>query len=157
AAPGRMPTEAVFKDILSASSRADLDSRTSAYWLDLSAPTDARPFFFNQLRVFDLRNLALAFQDIRRDGMFDIGHGLAASGNLSALLTLFMLIALSAYAVVKVILVPARASIGGVAPELARHGSIYFLLIGIGFMFVEIGMIQRISVFMGHPVYALSI
>ena len=28
----------------------------------------------------------------------------------------------------------------------------YFLLIGLGFMFIEIGLIQRISVFMGHPI-----
>ena len=41
--------------------------------------------------------------------------------------------------------------------RLAWIGSAYFLLIGLGFMFVEIGLIQRISVFLGHPVYALSI
>jgi hypothetical protein len=41
--------------------------------------------------------------------------------------------------------------------RLALTGSAYFLLIGLGFMFVEIGIIQRISVFLGHPVYALSI
>jgi hypothetical protein len=40
---------------------------------------------------------------------------------------------------------------------LALLGSGYFLLIGLGFMFAEIGLIQRISVFLGHPVYALSI
>jgi hypothetical protein len=41
--------------------------------------------------------------------------------------------------------------------RLAWIGSAYFPLIGLGFMFVEIGLIQRISVFLGHPVYALSI
>jgi hypothetical protein len=33
----------------------------------------------------------------------------------------------------------------------------YFSLIGAGFMFVEIALIQRLSVFLGHPVYALGI
>ena len=36
-------------------------------------------------------------------------------------------------------------------------GTIFFLLIGLGFMFIEIGVMQIMSVFMGHPVYALSI
>jgi hypothetical protein len=36
-------------------------------------------------------------------------------------------------------------------------GSVYFALIGLGFMFVEIGLIQRISIYLGHPVYGMSI
>jgi len=56
-----------------------------------------------------------------------------------------------------VILLPARSSVYMVDRRLALIGSAYFLLIGLGFMFVEIGLIQRISVFLGHPVYALSI
>jgi hypothetical protein len=34
---------------------------------------------------------------------------------------------------------------------------VYFALIGIGFMMAEIALLQRISVFLGHPVYALSV
>ncbi|MCX7011148.1 MAG: hypothetical protein NTW86_01040, partial [Candidatus Sumerlaeota bacterium] len=33
----------------------------------------------------------------------------------------------------------------------------YFMLIGAGFMFVEIALMQRLSVFLGHPIYALGI
>ena len=33
----------------------------------------------------------------------------------------------------------------------------YFILIGIGFMAVEIGLLQRMSVFLGHPIYSLSV
>ena len=33
---------------------------------------------------------------------------------------------------------------------------LYFLLIGIGFMFAEISMIQRFILFLGHPVYSIS-
>ena len=36
-------------------------------------------------------------------------------------------------------------------------GTIYFALIGVGFMMVEIALLQRMSVFLGHPVYALSV
>src|SRR5690606_15950059 len=41
--------------------------------------------------------------------------------------------------------------------RLAFGGSAYFLLIGVGFMFVEIALLQRLSLFLGHPVYSLAI
>ena len=31
------------------------------------------------------------------------------------------------------------------------------MLIGIGFMMAEIALLQRMSVFLGHPIYALSV
>jgi hypothetical protein len=36
-------------------------------------------------------------------------------------------------------------------------GTVYFALIGVGFMMIEIALLQRMSVFLGHPVYALSV
>jgi hypothetical protein len=53
--------------------------------------------------------------------------------------------------------VPSLPSIRQVDTRVATFGSAYFLLIGFGFMFVEIGLIQRISVYLGHPVYGLAI
>ena len=78
-------------------------------------------------------------------------------GNFLAMGTLFLLILLSLFAVFVTIILPARSSINHIEPRLAILGTIYFLLIGLGFMFIEIGVMQRMSVFMGHPVYALSI
>ena len=85
------------------------------------------------------------------------GRSLAVVGNLIAIGTLFLLILLSSLAVVVAIILPARSSLHKVEPRLALVGSAYFLLIGLGFMFIEIGLIQRISVFIGHPIYALSV
>src|SRR4029077_12428451 len=33
----------------------------------------------------------------------------------------------------------------------------YFALIGLGFMFVEIGLLSRLNVFLGHPTLALAV
>lgn len=47
-------------------------------------------------------------------------------------------------------------------PPLEKGGKegflflLYFLLIGIGFMFAEISMIQKFILFLGHPVYSIS-
>jgi hypothetical protein len=78
-------------------------------------------------------------------------------GNFLAMGTLFLLILLSLFAVFATIILPARSSINHIEPRLAILGSIYFLLIGLGFMFIEIGVMQRMSIFIGHPVYPLSI
>jgi hypothetical protein len=39
----------------------------------------------------------------------------------------------------------------------ARWLFVYFLAIGAGFMFVEISQIEHLSIFLGHPVYGLSV
>jgi hypothetical protein len=44
-----------------------------------------------------------------------------------------------------------------VTPRIALLGTLYFVLIGLGFMFIEIGLIQRISIYLGHPVYGMAI
>jgi hypothetical protein len=54
-------------------------------------------------------------------------------------------------------IVPSLPSIRRVTPRIAVLGSVYFVLIGLGFMFVEIGLIQRISIYLGHPVYGMAI
>jgi hypothetical protein len=59
--------------------------------------------------------------------------------------------------VIATILIPLRPALRHVGARLAISGTAYFALIGIGFMCVEIGLLQRMSVFLGHPIYALSI
>jgi len=157
ATPGQIPGDPVFADLLSATSTEDLNQRARKYWLDVSAPTDARPFFFNQLRLFNLTNLKLFAQEYRRTNSTTMRDSLVIVGNVVAVSTPFLLILLSLGAVIVTILLPIRSSIQQVEPRLAVLGSAYFLLIGLGFMFIEISLIQRISIFMGHPTYALSI
>lgn len=144
-APAASP---LLERIVSAADRETLQRATGDSYLDLSAPTDARPFFFNQLRLdrlFDQDLFAMA----SRPGVY--------GGNLSATLTLAMLILISAVLVAVTIIVPLRSSVSDTALTPTVAGTLYFALIGIGFMMVEIALLQRISVFLGHPVYALSV
>jgi hypothetical protein len=68
-----------------------------------------------------------------------------------------MLILISAILVVATIVIPLRSTLSAAASALAIAGTGYFALIGIGFMMAEIALLQRMSVFLGHPVYALSV
>jgi hypothetical protein len=72
-------------------------------------------------------------------------------------LTLLLVTALSCGLVIATVVVPTIPSIRQTPGWLAWSGTLYFMLIGLGFMFVEIGLIQRISVYLGHPVYGLAI
>ncbi|RPJ29922.1 MAG: hypothetical protein EHM35_13035 [Planctomycetaceae bacterium] len=157
ASPDQTATEPVIGDLLSATSPSDLDARSSRYSLDVSPPTDTRPFFFNQLRLSNMVDLDFVRDQYQRTRSVLAGASLVVLGNIAAMGTLFLLIGLSLLAVIFVIILPARSAIHKVEPRLAWLGSAYFLLIGLGFMFIEIGLIQRVSVFMGHPVYALSV
>ena len=74
-----------------------------------------------------------------------------------ATITLAVVVALSTMLVLITTIVPSLPSISRVTPRIAVLGSVYFVLIGFGFMFVEIGLIQRISIYLGHPVYGMSI
>jgi hypothetical protein len=148
--PDAPPTNELLREIVVGPDAAALAALSAAHHLDVTAPTDERPFFFNQLRLTDALPMLSAFATVAS------GPGVL-SGNLSATLTLLMLIALSAVLVLLTIVIPAAPSLRQVPRRLVGAGTVYFLLIGFGFMFVEIGLIQRLSLFLGHPVYGLAI
>lgn len=137
----------VLSEIMGATTPQGLNEAVAKYPLDLSAPTDDRPFFFNQLRITDPASFWLAV-----DSKFGVGRG-----NLVATITLAVVVALSTILVLITTIVPSLPSIRRVTPRIAVLGSVYFVLIGLGFMFIEIGLIQRISIYLGHPVYGMAI
>jgi hypothetical protein len=139
----------MLRSILSAETSAQLDAAAEGAELNCSAPTDEDPYFFNMLR---LRHLGLAFST--KEGV--------ARGNLLATLTLLGLMVTLATVAVATIIVPLllKSLSGGAinAPTRALWcGALYFSLIGAGFMLTEIALIQRLTVLLSHPMYALGI
>jgi hypothetical protein len=151
--PNRRPASEVLEAIVSAGSLDELQSRTSTLELDLTPPTDDRPFFFNQL---PLQRPGQVMTWARQRFSQGAPEGVA-SGNLAATVTLLTLLVIAAGLVTLTIIVPAGRALRDVGARLVVGGSAYFVLIGVGFMAVEIGLVQRMSVFLGHPIYSLSI
>jgi hypothetical protein len=110
--------------------------------LDLSAPTDNRPFFFNLLRPRDW--LQAGDVDPTRNP------------NVVAVAMLINLLIVVAVLTVLCVVVPLALTPN--RPPLAEHGSllVYFATIGLGFMLVEVALLQRLTVFLGHPTFALT-
>lgn len=147
--PGRPPENKILRKIVSAASLEELNRAIAKEPLNYEPPTDENPYFFNMLR---LNNLGVAAR----------GHPGVLKGNLVAVLTLVKLIFSLLLIAVATIVVPLFVKSISDRTWKQSHGTLwpgalYFSLIGAGFMFVEIGLIQRLSVFLGHPVYALGI
>jgi hypothetical protein len=146
------PSESPLINAIAASdSIAEINRTVASSPLDLSVPTDNRPFFFNQLRLGHLGWSLKAVQ-----GPHSYSGGVVA-GNLLATATLVLILALSIVAVLLTILLPLRSAARGSPRKLVVAGTGYFLLIGLGFMLGEIAILQYFSVYLGHPIYALGV
>ena len=147
--PDRTPASEIAASIVASNTDEALARATSGLKLDLAPPTDDRPFFFNQLPLNDLRALLDTNISIVTQGV--------VQGNLRATATILVLVGISLILVIGTIVIPLRPAVRDVGRRLAWSGTAYFFLIGAGFIFFEIALMQRMSVFLGHPTYSLSI
>ncbi len=145
-APNQPPESQLLAAITESHDLIALDRAADAPYLDLRVPTDNRPFFFNQLR----------FSDIPKALLGHLGFGVVA-GNLWASVGLVVILFISIVAVIATILVPLRGAARECSGPLIVFGSLYFSLIGMGFMLTEIALLQRFSVYLGHPIYSLGV
>jgi hypothetical protein len=112
--------------------------------LDLSAPTDDRPFFFHTLRWRSLFRADLYAQGI-------------TAFNMSAVFVLAALLVVTVGLTGLCIIVP--LALTGDRRVVAGNAVlfVFFGAIGTGFMLIEISQMQRLSVFLGHPTYGLTV
>jgi hypothetical protein len=130
--------------------------------LDVAPVPDDRPFFFHLFRPRDtLASLRFALLDALGLGGAPppIGlsreHALLLQAKLAALLALFAVV---------LILGPLVRLLRRPAGRAAREGGIgatlgwaaYFSALGLGFILVEVSLIQRYVLFLGHQVVAIS-
>jgi spermidine synthase len=145
--PGETVEHSMLAKILSARSLSQLESRVSQAKFNLSPPTDENPYFFNMLRLENLGS-ALKTQSVG-GGVID--------GNLTATITLITLIGILGFLTLMAIIVPLLLYYSREKKTVPFSSALFFCLIGAGFMSLEIAFLQRLTVFLGHPIYALSV
>ena len=146
--PEARPSNQVMQEILSQKDQASLTAYGDSAEVNLSAPTSVRPFFFNMVRLTDIGSIVrLAAKDTK--GSL-VGHARATLNLLVIILFSFLMTGL-------VIILPLWGSVRSIAPRVAASLSGYFLLIGLGFMFIEVTLLQTMSVYLGHPIYGLGV
>ncbi len=149
--PRRLPSQPLLRALIAQPDPPALAAFAASQALDLSPPTDDRPFFFNMLRPGHW----LA------DGDTVDHQDFAFLGNLQATQTLvhatLVSIILTIVAVFGPLWLRRRALAAAGAPSFVVAACAYFALIGLGFMFVEIALLSRVGVLLGHPTLALAV
>ena len=119
-------------------------SFVSRYIYDLTSPVDDRPFFHHFSRL-DMGTLTTQLG--RRSRSYaEIGKLLLVAAAVQALILAFTLIIAP--------MIPVLGIPGGKTEQLLVIT--FFSAIGFGFMFLEMGLLQRLEIYLGHPVYAAA-
>jgi hypothetical protein len=115
------------------------------YPLDISPATDNRPFFFNVVRLGDLGKDEFTKSAI---------YGFGAEATRTLIITLVITLILAA----GLIILP--LGVGQTSALKHHRGGVfigYYALLGLGFIIVEIPMLQKMNLYMGNPTYALVV
>ena len=134
-----------------------LEQAIATHPLNIAAPTDDTPFFFHMLRLRDVFNVS-RWQD---QGI--VRFNMTAVGILGVLMVTVTILT-AACIVLPLAIARSRGVALARSKDSARHSRVdiaphlvYFGAIGLGFMLVEISQVQRLAIFLGHPVYSLSV
>ena len=120
-----------------------LDAWLARYAFDVSAVTDDDPFFWHFLRFRNAIGRPTASYDLEQ--------------SLGERLLLLLLAITTGFAAICLLgpLVLRRSAMSGV-PYPLRLGT-FFAAIGLGFVLLEVGLIQRLTLFLGYPTHTLSV
>jgi hypothetical protein len=118
-----------------------------SYAYNVSPVSDSAPFFFFTLKTRHVIENILA----------GTGRGMDWRINLGVVV-LGMLLIISIVAVLAFLILPlALHRHRQHAPKTGIVALLYFIAVGFGFILVEISLIQRFVLFLGHPTYALTV
>src|SRR5580765_7326014 len=138
------PAAAAFRDLIESNDPAGF-ARSYAY--NVSPVSDSAPFFFFTLKTRHVIENILA----------GTGRGMDWRINLGVVV-LGMLLIISIVAVLAFLILPlALHRHRQDAPKTGIVALLYFIAVGFGFILVEISLIQRFVLFLGHPTYALTV
>ena len=138
------PGATAFRDLLLA---RDPQRFYDSYRFDVRPLPDDRPFFFYTVQPRDIWGFVRAFNRESADYKINL-----------ALSSLFALLGVSAVATLVTLLLPPLL----LGARLPRERGVawflpYFLLLGAGYIIVQVGLIQKLILLLGHPTYALTV
>jgi hypothetical protein len=145
--PGRTPGDPLLGAIVSSPSLDALLETVADQPLDFTPPTDRRPYFFNLVKPSRL--------------LADFAHftgGAIATGNLMATVVLIVLCGITLLLATLTIRLPLeRRGRPSMPASTFPIAVAYFGCLGAGYMMVQIPLMQRFSVYLGHPTWSIAI
>jgi hypothetical protein len=122
--------------------------------LDVAPTTDDRPFFFHTTRLRNHWSVAPILRLFGVQVERPDNPGSWGTGGLTALL---MLLAISSLLIVLFILGPLAFTSRGALGHGWMRSLGYFACLGGAFMLIEVALLQRFVLLLGHPVYSLTV
>jgi hypothetical protein len=146
--PEQPATDSDLKQVVATKTLGQL-SHLNSGMLDFSPVYDSSPYFFNSLKLSQMRTTDLS-QIFRSERW---------GGNLRALLFLLAFLVATLILLAIAILLPVTrwAEVPVRWDYRVLGGIVYFVAIGLGFMLTEMAMMQQLSLFLGHPIYSLIV
>jgi hypothetical protein len=138
------PAAAAFRDLIESNDPVSF-ARNYAY--NVSPVSDSAPFFFFTLKTRHVIENILAGTGRGMD--WRINLGVVVLG----MLLIISIIAVLAFLILPLALHRQRQN----TPKTGIVALLYFITVGFGFILVEISLIQRFVLFLGHPTYALTV
>lgn len=125
----------------------NIDDWLANYPFDVTAVSDNRPFFFYTVQPRDLWNFVTSMNKDSAD--YKINR---------AVPMLFSLLGVSLLATIIILALPPIV----LGTRLPREKGVlrflmYFLCIGVGYILIQVALIQKFVLFLGHPTYALTV
>lgn len=143
--PGQKPALPELEEVLHAKTGPDLAGLRYKNLLSFAPVYDPSPFFFNFVRP----------SDIPRALRFALDSGISGNVQAIAYLLLFTLASLALLAVSLALPLTRLAARPQHIDRTLGAAAIYFVAIGLGFMFAEAALMQRLTLLLGTPGYSL--
>lgn len=143
--PGQPIDEPELRRIAQLHTVEEMTSLENEFGQDYSPTFDSSPYFFNAVHIRSLPRF--------------IANSKGRTSNLQATLFLFAFFLAAVLLVIATIALPAWIAYRKQdrATSVPLGSIVYFASIGLGFMCIEMAMIQQLSIFLGHPVYAMVV
>ena len=125
-------------------SGGDVEAFARTYPINIAPPTDDSPFFFQMLRLRDLANISLLKAGKNQ-------HNMQAVFVLGILMITVIVLGATCLVVPRVFTRPRERL------DAIKWYLLYFAAIGLGFMLIEVSLMPRLIVVLGHPTYGLSV
>ena len=122
------------------------DSVVPTLDVNASAPTDDSPFFFQKMPLRKLGEVLTNWHSIQ-----------IASNAIISLCWLLFIVGTMTLVCIALPFVRAASTLNLSKRKNALFTLGYFFSIGMGFMFIEISQMQRLSMFLGHPSFGLTV
>jgi spermidine synthase len=138
------PRDSTFVNLITS---ADPNSFYQDYEFDVSPPSDDKPFFF-----YTVKPSRVLLDSFRKEGPPETNNNI---GILLLVSLLVISLVLTSLFIVAPLVLFKRKALEGVRGTTSIL--FYFACLGLGFIMIEIALMQKFILFLGHPIYALTV